>query len=200
MFDSIVAGFSLGFSLIVAIGSQNAFVLKQALYKQNVFVVCLVCAISDALLIAIGISSFGAIVANYPSVSELARYGGALFLLIYSLLNFKSAFFSNSSLVIADKPKQSLFQAIALCLAFTWLNPHVYLDTIVLLGSISSQFQPLQWYFGIGAMSASFIFFFSLGYCSRLLIPFFSKPKSWRILDFVIGLTMLIIAIMLLLA
>ncbi len=190
-----IAGFSLGLSLILAIGSQNAFVLKQGLKKQHVFIVCAVCALSDAILIALGVAGFGAIVEQFPAIETVARYGGALFLTTYGLLSFKSAFTNNHALNATAKTQSSVLKVVTMCLAFTWLNPHVYLDTVVLLGSISTQYQPDQLQFASGAMTASFVFFFSLGYGARILAPVFEKPIAWKVLEFLIGIIMLSIAL-----
>ena len=133
--STYIAGFSLGLSLILAIGSQNAFVLKQGLKKRHVFIVCLVCAVSDALLISLGVAGFGTVVKQFPTIEIVARYGGAAFLTIYALLSFKSAFTQSHALEAEAETESSLFRTIAICLAFTWLNPHVYLDTVILLGS-----------------------------------------------------------------
>ncbi len=195
-----IAGFSLGLSLILAIGSQNAFVLKQGLKRQYVLPVCIVCALSDSILIALGVAGFGVLVEQYPSIEMIARYGGALFLFVYGLLSFKTAFTVNHALDAQIKTPPSLTKTILLCLAFTWLNPHVYLDTVVLLGSISTQYQPNQLEFALGAIVASWVFFFSLGYGSRLLAPIFSKPKAWKILEVMIGVVMFSIALSLVLS
>lgn len=192
------AGFSLGLSLILAIGSQNAFLLKQGLKKRHIFVVCLVCALSDAILIGAGVAGFGAVVRKYPEVELFARYGGALFLLVYALISFKTAFTMEHALEPTSGPGGSMAGAVLTCLAFTWLNPHVYLDTVILLGSISTQYQPHESSFAIGAMTASFVFFFSLGYGSRLLAPLFKRPAAWKVLEFVVGVTMTMIAVSLL--
>ncbi|RMA82358.1 LysE/ArgO family amino acid transporter [Umboniibacter marinipuniceus] len=194
MLATFVAGFSLGLSLILAIGSQNAFVLKQGIKRQHVLAVCTVCAISDALLIALGVAGFGAVVTQFPSIEQLARYGGAAFLLIYGALSFKSAFTQQHALEAAENVNASLGKAVLMCLAFTWLNPHVYLDTVILLGSISTQYHPNQLLFALGAMSASLVFFYSLGFGSRFLAPLFSQPRAWRILEFVVGIIMVSIA------
>lgn len=198
---TFLAGFALGFSLILAIGAQNAFVLKQGLRRQHVFLVCLLCAGSDALLIALGVSGFGAVVEEFPAVAVVARYGGAAFLLVYGALSFRAALGKAGAprtLSPAGEDATSRAQTLAICLAFTWLNPHVYLDTLVLLGSVSTQYADAVW-FGAGAAVASFVFFFGLGYGARLLIPFFQKPQSWKVLDFLIGIIMLSIAAALLL-
>ena len=192
-------GFSLGFSLILAIGAQNAFVLKQGLRDEHVFLVCLICALSDAALILIGVSGFHILVASFPGVVAIARYGGALFLFVYGLISFYRALRVQQGLQPSDIPRSSAWQAALTCLAFTWLNPHVYLDTVVLLGSISIQFGDNTPWFATGAVAASFVFFFALGYGARLLRPLFADPRAWRILDFLIGVVMWSIALRLLL-
>lgn len=188
--NALISGFSLGFSLILAIGSQNAFVLRQGLKKEFVFSVCLVCALSDAMLISMGVSGFAVLIAQTPWVEPVARYGGALFLLIYGAKNFWSSLMSSDNLVPAEKKNQPFTVIISTCIAFTWLNPHVYLDTVVLLGSISTQYEGQKIEFALGAVLASFVFFFTLGYGARILRPLFESPKSWKVLDFLIGCIM----------
>jgi len=190
-----LAGLSLGFSLIIAIGSQNAFVLKKGLKKEHVFTICFICALSDAILITLGVSGFSAIISSSPWVEPLARYGGALFLFSYGARSFWAAIRNDAGLAPADNSTSSLGLAITTCLAFTWLNPHVYLDTVVLLGAVSAQFPGQKTQFISGAVVASFLFFFALGYGARTLTPIFSKPLSWKILDFLIGIIMWSIAI-----
>jgi len=189
------AGLSLGFSLIIAIGSQNAFVLKQGLKKEHVFIICLLCAVSDALLIAAGVAGFSAIITRTPWIETVARYGGAIFLACYGTRSFWTALKTNSSLAPAENGNSSLAVVITTCLAFTWLNPHVYLDTVVLLGAISAQFPGQKIEFTAGAVLASFLFFYALGYGARILTPIFNKPASWKVLDFLIGVVMWSIAI-----
>jgi len=192
--NGFVAGLSLGFSLILAIGSQNAFVLRQGLKKEYVLIVCFICSISDALLISLGVSGFSLIIANTPWIEQVARYGGALFLLIYGAKSFWSAYSVKSGLLPSEKENTSLTVIIAAVLAFTWLNPHVYLDTVVLLGSVSTQYIGQKIEFALGASIASFIFFFALGYGARVLTPIFKNPKSWKVLDVLIGCIMWAIA------
>ncbi len=195
----LLAGFSLGISLILAIGAQNAFVLKQGLKQQHVFVVCLICALSDAILISAGVAGFGAIVQKFPLIEQIARYAGAAFLFFYAVISFNSAITTEHALKAEGKDVGSVITAAVTCLAFTWLNPHVYLDTFVLLGSISTQYEGQQLAFGVGAVTASFVFFFSLGYGAKLLIPIFKKPLSWKLLEFAVGFVMLALGISLLL-
>jgi L-lysine exporter family protein LysE/ArgO len=192
--DTFIYGFSLGLSLILAIGSQNAFVLKQGLKGEHLLLVCLICAASDAILILIGVSGFHFLVAKYPEVASVARYGGAIFLFFYGLRSFYNAWHSSSALKPSDTVSNSWIKSALICLAFTWLNPHVYLDTVVLLGSISAQFADELVYFTTGAMTASFTFFFALGYGARLLRPMFARARSWQILEVLIGCIMWAIA------
>lgn len=196
--DAFLSGFGTSLSLILAIGAQNAFVLKQGILKQHVFITCLICAVSDALLIFSGVLGLGYVVNKIPAIKQIAIYGGFLFLFCYALRSFWTAFKQNHAMKIDEKPAQSLKKTIFLTLAFTWLNPHVYLDTMLLIGSVSAKFDDKNIIFGFGAMTASFVFFFTLGYASRLLLPIFKKPISWKILEIFIGFLMLILAFLLL--
>ena len=193
--NTLIYGFSLGLSLILAIGAQNAFVLKQGLKGEHVFLVCLICALSDAILILIGVGGFHVLVASYPGLVTAARYGGAIFLFVYGLVSFRSAWLAKHTLMPSEMKSGSWINSALICLAFTWMNPHVYLDTIVLLGSVSSQFSDEIEYFAAGATSASFVFFFSLGYGARLLRPIFARARSWQVLEIFIGIIMWAIAV-----
>lgn len=188
-----VAGFALGFGLILAIGAQNAFVLRQGLRREHVFWVCLTCAVSDAVLIVAGVAGFGALAGAVPWFEPLMRWGGAGFLIWYGAVNFRAAWRGDAALRVSGDARTGLAAALATVLAFTWLNPHVYLDTVVLIGSVSAQY-PDRLGFGLGAVSASFVFFFGLGYGARLLAPLFARPRAWQVLDVGIGLTMWAIA------
>lgn len=190
---SYFAGFGLGFSLILAIGAQNAFVLRQGILRQYVLPVVLTCAISDAVLIAAGVAGFGHLVEALPWLESAMRWGGALFLIAYGARAFLSAWRGTSGLQ-AGETAGGLRAAILTVLALTWLNPHVYLDTVVLLGSISAQY-PDRLSFALGAMTASFVFFFSLGFGARVLAPVFARPVAWRVLDASVGLVMWLIAL-----
>ncbi|MCM2471897.1 amino acid transporter [Rhizobium sp. CG5] len=194
MLTATIAGLFLGLSLIVAIGAQNAFVLRQGLKREHVFWVCLVCAGSDAVLIAVGISGFRGTATVLPWLEPVLRYGGATFLTLYGLRSLRAALAGNSGLQPAEMPAQSLASTLATCAALTWLNPHVYLDTVMLLGAISTQYPGREWAFGLGAVCASFLFFFSLGYGARLARPLFARPQSWRLLDGLIAVVMWTIA------
>ncbi|MCV2891569.1 LysE/ArgO family amino acid transporter [Lentibacter sp. XHP0401] len=188
------AGFALGFSLILAIGAQNAFVLRQGIRQEHVFATCLTCAVSDAFLIAAGVAGFGALAEAVPWLETVMRFGGAVFLFWYGARNFWAAWRGGAALETDGAVKSSLKGVLATVLMLTWLNPHVYLDTVVLLGSISAQWED-KLSFALGAMSASFAFFFSLGYGARLLTPIFAKPRAWQFLDVFVGLTMWAIAL-----
>ena len=193
MSPAFLPGFSLGFSLILAIGAQNAFVLRQGLRHEHVFWVCLTCAVSDAVLIIAGVAGFGALANRFAWIEPVMRYGGAAFLIWYGALSLYRAATVQDALVAAGEGPSSLARTLTMLMAFTWLNPHVYLDTLVLLGSISSQYAD-RFGFGLGAVCSSFVFFFGLGYGARLLAPVFARPGAWQVLNAIIGLTMWAIA------
>jgi L-lysine exporter family protein LysE/ArgO len=192
--NAAVSGFSLGLSLILAIGAQNAFVLKQGLKREHVFLVCLTCAASDAILILLGVMGLGVIIEQAPWLMPVMRYGGAAFLLLYGAKSFIAAWRSSDVLLQAEHIKAALLPTLLICAALTWLNPHVYLDTVLLIGSISTQFPGEKGLFAGGAMLASFVFFFSLGYAAAWLRPIFARPLSWRVLEVIVGVTMWVIA------
>lgn len=191
----LLAGLSLGASLIIAIGAQNALVLKYGLLKKHVFALCCVCSLSDAILIALGVAGLGTLIKQVPEALMFVSIGGALFLFVYGALSFSRAR-SPKGMVMSDDNGASFRVAMSTCLALTFLNPHVYLDTVVLLGSISASYEgPARLAFAGGAMMASFIWFFALGYGARYLSKLFQKPIAWRLLDFSIGLVMWSIAL-----
>ena len=196
-FNAFFSGFSLGLSLILAIGAQNAFVLKQGIKKQHVFLVCIICALSDAVLIFVGVSVFGYVVERYQVIKTAALWGGFVFLSIYGLRSLYSAFSASHTLTSGDEEARGAAKTALLTLAFTWLNPHVYLDTVLLLGSVSTKFGERAGLFRVGAMCASFAFFFSLGYGARFLAPLFQKLAAWKILEFFVGVTMITLGTML---
>lgn len=199
MIPALLAGFMLGLSLIIVIGPQNAFVLRQGLQGRHVLAVSATCALSDLLLILAGVGGFADLSARFAGLEPLLRYGGAAFLLIYGGRSLLSAWRGQSGLTPADGSDTGRLAAIVTCLGLTWLNPHVYLDTVVLLGSLSTRYPGNQWFFAAGAGLASLTFFFSLGYGARWLRPVFAAPLSWRLLDAGIGLMMAGIAVSLLL-
>ncbi len=188
-------GFLTAFVLILAIGAQNAFVLKQGIMRSHIFWVCLICATSDALLITAGVAGFGVIVELYPALPRWMAIFGAAFLFFYALSRFWAAFKGNGGQSAAGQ-SAGLWPTLLTCLALTWLNPHVYLDTLGLIGAVSTQFVDLnqKLAFGAGAILSSFVFFFGLGYGARMLAPIMTTPKTWRILDLLIGLLMLYLA------
>ncbi len=187
------AGFLLGLSLIIAIGSQNAFVLKQGLRREHIFYICLFCAVSDALLISAGVAGFGAVTARYPNLIDVAKFAGIVFLLGYGLQSLYASIRLSHALDVSGQVVTSLQKSLLLCFGFTWLNPHVYLDTLVLVGMVSTGASS-KLTFALGAVSASFVFFFALGYGARLLQPLFAKPKAWNVLDALVGLLMFYLA------
>jgi L-lysine exporter family protein LysE/ArgO len=186
----LFAGFLLGLSLILPIGAQNAFVLRIGLKGEHVLAVCLTCALSDAALILAGVSGFAQVAARVPWAEVAMLYAGAAFLVVYGARSFIAAYRAGEALRPSETAPARLGQVVLTCLALTWLNPHVYLDTVVLIGSISTQFAEGKAWFALGAMLSSFAFFFSLGFGARLLKPLFARPVTWRILDIAIGLIM----------
>ncbi len=187
-------GFATAFALILAIGAQNAFVLRQGLQRAHVFAVCLVCALSDAVLIAAGGAGVSAVVARLPALPAILTWGGALFLIGYGVLRLRAAWAGGATLAVSGQAA-GLRAALLTALAFTWLNPHVYLDTLGLIGAVSVPFLGAEKVaFALGAMTASFVFFFSLGYGARRLAPIMARPGAWRLLDTGIGVLMLALA------
>lgn len=199
MIGAALTGFATGFSLILAIGAQNAFVLRQGLARQHVFGLCLLCAVSDALLITVGVLGFSAIITSFPSLPVVMAWAGAAFLFVYGAMRLRAAWIGDYAMEISGRD-MGLAATLGTALALTWLNPHVYLDTVGLIGAISTQYETpfLRGVYGVGAVIASFVFFFSLGYGARFMAPFMQSARSWRILDVVIGAVMWLIAIKLL--
>ena len=182
-------GFLTAFTLIAAIGAQNAFVLRQGIRREHVIPVVAVCTVSDMALIAAGIGGFGALIATHPDIVTVAKIGGAVFLTGYGLLAARRAI-RPSTLSPTETAPARLAGVLATCLALTFLNPHVYLDTVVLLGALANQHSDGRWLFGIGAATASAVWFTSLGFGARRLSGLFAAPVTWRILDGVIAVTM----------
>ncbi|HEX3983599.1 MAG TPA: LysE/ArgO family amino acid transporter, partial [Acidisoma sp.] len=183
-------GLAMGFSLIVAIGAQNAFVLRQGLLGRHVWPVTLICAASDAVLIVVGVVAFRTVAEKLPAFEPVLRYGGAAFLIWYGLGSLVSAIRRPSALDAAEGAAASLPRTLLTCLGLTWLNPHVYLDTVVLLGSIAAQFPSARASFALGAMAASLGFFLALGHGAAWLRPLLARPRVWAMVETLIALTM----------
>ena len=191
-------GAALSLGLIVAIGAQNAFVLRQGLRGEHVGAIVAFCAVCDALLMAAGVAGLGRVLGDSPRLSWLLTAGGALFLLAYGLRALNRARHPAALAAAQGSAAISLRAALAQAAAFTFLNPHVYLDTVLLVGSVGAQYRGgLQWWFVAGAALASGLWFSALGYGARLLAPVFAKPRAWQLLDALIGLTMLLLAALL---
>ena len=196
MFTAFLTGFFLGLSLIVAIGAQNAFVLRQGILRQHIFYIALFCSISDALLIILGVVGISYFFNDFIHEHSKIIFGfAALWLLAYGLLRLNSVFKANSEIIANNIEPSSLLNALSIAAIFTFANPHVYLDTMILIGSISQQFVDFnRVYFAFGACLASFIWFFGIAYGAKLLTPIMQTPRHWRALDAFIASIMLIIA------
>ena len=198
---SFLKGFGLGFSLIMAIGAQNAFVLRTGLEGRHIFIICLFCALSDAVLITFGVAGMGALLAPMESVTTWLYLGAALWLMVYGGFRLRDAMTGRSKLSAEESQSKPLWPALSMVAGLTWLNPHVYLDTVVLLGGVSA---PLigtdKLAFGLGAVVSSFVFFFTLGYGARALSPWLNDPKIWQKIDFGIAAIMFWIAFGLIIA
>ena len=192
--SAAVVGFFTGLTLIIAIGAQNAFVLRLGLARNHVAIAVVVCAVSDALLIVLGISGLGALFRSIPTALVIMKWVGVAYLLWYAFRSFRSAMRPNA-LVAGEQAVLSRRSVLLMVLGFTFLNPHVNLDTVLLLGSIGNQYQPNQWWFALGASIASVTWFSVLGFGARTAAPLMSRPVTWRILDTGIGLVMVAIAI-----
>ena len=192
--QALITGFLTGLSLIVAIGAQNAFVLRQGLTRSNVFLVVLICSLSDALLIALGVLGLGTAIESLPALLEVVRWFGVGYLVWFGISSLRKAFRAES-LSASDNSAKSIKQAVITTLSLTFLNPHVYLDTVIFVGGLSHQFDNQAFVFAIGAMTASFVWFFSLGFGATKLSQLMSKPIFWKILDSFIALVMFTIAI-----
>ncbi|MET0448386.1 MAG: LysE/ArgO family amino acid transporter [Aeromicrobium sp.] len=195
---AVISGLGFGLSLIIAIGAQNAFVLRQGLRREHVLAVVAICAVSDAVLITVGVGGLGSLLDLAPWLVDVMSIGGAAFLLTYAALAARRAW--RPTAISADEtgPATSLWPVATTALALTWLNPHVYLDTVVLLGSVAGTHGDERWWFGAGAVIGSVVWFTSLGYGARLLEPLFERPVAWRVLDALIAVVMAAIAISLL--
>lgn len=199
MMTAFLPGFGLSFSLILAIGAQNAFVLRQGVRRSHVLPVVLVCCASDAVLIAAGVAGFGWMADTVPWLQPLFKWGGVAFLIVYGAMALRAAWRGGEALEADGATGQSLWVALGTLLALTFLNPHVYLDTLVLIGSVSTEYPGQGVAFASGAISASVLFFFALGYGARALAPIFARPAAWRLLDLSVAVVMWAIAVKLIL-
>lgn len=225
MLAPVLAGLGLGLSLIIAIGAQNLFVLRQGLRREHVFAVAAICAVSDAVLIALGVSGIGLVLQAVPWLVEAVRWAGAIFLVTYGVLAARRAWRPSGKALTADTAARDpqapdapadagrgirtasppvatrarLLPVILTCLALTWLNPHVYLDTVFLLGTVANTHGDARWLFAAGAMAASIVWFFGLAFGARLLGRWLSTPRAWRILDAVIAVVMIALGVSLVL-
>ena len=193
MNTAFLSGFLLSISLILAIGPQNAFVLRQGLLKQHVLPIALFCTLSDVILMLLGIFGFGSTISNFDNLSQYVFAIGGLWLLGYGFLRLKGAYLADSFLEASNKQESNLKLVLVNCAILTWFNPHVYIDTLILIGTVSIRFEN-SLDFALGACLASFIFFFSLAFGARLLSPLMSSKKAWQILDLVIASIMFILA------
>ena len=200
MLAAFITGFLTLLTLILAVGAQNVFILRQGLLRNHVFVICIFAAISDALLIWIGVIGFSTISKIIPGISKLMALAGATFLFGYGIIRFINAYQGNYAVEIGNG-NSSLNKSLVALAGFTFLNPHVYLDTLGLIGAVSVQYVEMlhKYAFATGASLGSLLFFFSLGYGARIISPFMRSILAWRILDILIGITMLTIAVFLLL-
>ena len=196
MLSAFLTGLFLGLSLIVAIGAQNVFVIRSGILRNHIFYIALFCAISDSLLIILGITGISFFLKDFFNEFSNIIFGfSALWLASYGFLRIRSALIYNSIAIDNNSESSSLFNSISIVSVFTFANPHVYLDTMILIGSVSQQFLDInKIYFGIGACTASFIWFFSIAYCAKLLTPIMQKPSHWKTLDLLIALIMFVIA------
>ena len=190
MSSPLVIGFLASFTLIAAIGAQNALVLRQGIRREHVLPVVALCTVSDIVLIAAGIAGVGAMINAHPGALHIAKFGGALFLVCYGLLAARRAW-RPSALTPAEVAPARLAQVLVTCAALTFLNPHVYLDTVVLLGALANEHRDERWLFGVGAVTASAVWFFSLGLGARRLAGLFTTPLTWRILDGLVAVMMI---------
>jgi L-lysine exporter family protein LysE/ArgO len=190
MSSPLILGFIASFTLIAAIGAQNAFVLRQGIRREHVLPVVMLCTVSDIVLMSAGIAGVGALISAHPSALNIAKFGGALFLVGYGLLAARRAW-RPSSLTPSESAPARLIEVLVTCAALTFLNPHVYLDTVVLLGALANEHRDERWLFGVGAVTASAVWFFGLGLGARRLAGLFATPLTWRILDGLIAAMMI---------
>ncbi len=190
----LFVGFATGMTLIVAIGAQNAFVLRQGIMREHVLAVVAVCTMSDVALIAAGVAGFGVLITTHPDIIAVARFGGAAFLVGYGVFAARRAF-RPTGLAPSESGPSRLAGVLLTCLALTFLNPHVYLDTVVLIGALANEHHNGRWLFGVGAVGASAVWFSTLGFGARRLRGLFATPVSWRVLDGLIAVTVVVLAV-----
>lgn len=191
---AFLPGLFTGLSLIIAIGAQNAFVIRQGLTRKHVFLVVSICALSDAVLISLGAAGLGKVVESAPGLMEFVRWFGVAYLLWFAFKSGRSAL-KNQYFELGTAQSASRKKVITSVLAFTFLNPHVYLDTVIFLGSLANQFAADRWFFAAGAASGSVLWFTSIGYGARSASKYMSKPIFWKVLDITIAIVMVTIAI-----
>jgi L-lysine exporter family protein LysE/ArgO len=195
MLSPFLSGFLIGGGLIVAIGAQNAFVLRQGIRREHVFVLALICSLSDALLIVLGVTGLGALIERFPALLTGVTLFGIGFLIWYGWLAARRALHP-AAMAVGEAEAIPLAKAVLTCLTLTFLNPHVWLDTVILVGSLAAPYSgSARLAYTLGAMTASFAWFFALGYGARVLTPLFARPVAWRILDALIALVMVSIAV-----
>ena len=201
MLASTASGLALGLSLIVAIGAQNLFVLRQGIRREHALAVALVCAASDAILIAVGVSGLGAVLHAVPWLIDAVRWAGAVFLAVYAVLAARRSLRPGAEVLDAGAARAAgrrcapLLPVLLTCLALTWLNPHVYLDTVFLLGSVANTHGAHRWWFAAGAMAASLLWFSALALGARYLARWLATPRAWQVLDGVIAVVMMALAV-----
>lgn len=190
MNSPVVVGFLATFTLIAAIGAQNAFVLRQGIRGEHVLAVVALCTVSDLVLISAGIAGVGALITAHPDALTVAKFGGAVFLIGYGLLAARRAW-RPGTLNPSERAPARLTEVLVTCAALTWLNPHVYLDTVVLIGTLANEHHQGRWLFGVGAVTASAVWFVSLGFGAKRLAGLFATPTTWRVLDGLIAVIMI---------
>jgi L-lysine exporter family protein LysE/ArgO len=191
---AFVPGFLTGLSLIIAIGAQNAFVIRQGLKKQHVFLVVIICSVIDAALIALGIGGLGAVISGLPWLLEVIRWVGVAYLTWFGIKSIINAT-KTQSLDASGTESKSAGKVAATIVGLTLLNPHVYLDTVIFVGGIGNTFGENRWFFAFGAMLASVVWFFSIGYGARAASRYMSKPVFWKVLDSIIAVIMFTLAV-----
>ena len=188
---AVLTGLGTGLGLIVAIGAQNAWVLRQGVRREHIGLVIAICALSDLVLITVGTGAIRIVTGLAPWVLEVLRWGGVVYLAVFAVSSFRSALRPGALEQSAARPAASV---AATTLALTWLNPHVYLDTVLMLGTVTNDFGPARWWAAAGACAASIVWFAGLGLGARVLSGPLSSPRTWRVVDVLVGCVMLGVA------